>query len=150
MLTNVRLNAAIQAALFKLEVSIKEAGAVIRFADLPEIPANETQVGHLFEQILINAILYRRGQPEIEISAEETEVDGSVVQLIRVKDNGIGIEPQFLTQVVQPFKRLYGKQYPGNGLGLAICDKIMRAHNGKLWLESDGQCGTTVHLTFPS
>jgi light-regulated signal transduction histidine kinase (bacteriophytochrome) len=148
-LTGVKLSAGVQAALFKLGPMVKESGAVVRCADLPEIAAHEIQMGQLFEQILSNAILYRRQQPEIEISAEETEVDGSPAHVVKITDNGIGIEAQFLAQVVQPFKRLHGKDYPGNGLGLAICDKIMRAHNGKLWLESDGLSGTTVHLVFP-
>ena len=148
-LTSVNLSAAVQAALFKLGPIIKESGAVVRCTDLPEIAAHEIQMGQLFEQILNNAILYRRQPPEIEISAEETEMDGRPVHVVKITDNGIGIESQFLAQVVQPFKRLHGKDYPGNGLGLAICDKIMRAHKGKLWLESDGQSGTTGHLLFP-
>jgi len=145
---NTSLKAAVQTALFKLSPAIKESGAVVRCGDLPEIAAHEVQMGQLFEQLLSNAILYRREVPIVEISAEETELNGDSAQVIRIKDNGVGIESQFLSQVMLPFKRLHGKDFPGNGLGLAICDKIMRAHNGKLWLESDGATGTTAHLAF--
>jgi light-regulated signal transduction histidine kinase (bacteriophytochrome) len=149
-LTEVSLNAAIQAALYKLANIIKESGAVVHFTELPTIPAHEVQIGQLFHQLLSNSILYRRDQPVIEITAEGGDLNGEPSQTIRVKDNGVGIEPQFLQQVIQPFKRLHGKDIPGNGLGLAICDKIMRAHRGKLWIESDGATSTTVCLTFPA
>lgn len=148
-LTNVNLNAAVQAVQFKLDNAMKSSAAVISFGALPTIPAHEIQVGQLFEQILSNAIIYCREQPKIEITAEDGDLNGDPAQIIKVRDNGVGIEPQFLAQVVQPFKRLHGKEYPGNGLGLAICDKIMRAHKGKLWLESDGHSSTTVYLAFP-
>ena len=147
--TTVNLNAAVQAALYKLAAAISESSAVIRFADLPSIAAHEIQMGQLFEQLLSNAILFCREQPQINISAEEGEIDGDPSQIIKITDNGVGIESQFLQQVLLPFKRLHGKDFPGNGLGLAICDKIMRAHKGKLWLESDGQSCTTVNLAFP-
>lgn len=149
VLTSVNLNAAVQGAMFNLTKAIAESKAQIRFVNLPAIAAHDIQMGQLFEQILSNSILFRRGEPQISILAEEAELDGESVQLVKITDNGVGIEKQFLTQVLEPFKRLHGKEYPGNGLGLAICEKIMRAHNGKIWLESDGQTGTTVCLAFP-
>jgi light-regulated signal transduction histidine kinase (bacteriophytochrome) len=148
-LKNVRLTAAVQAVLFKLAPAIKQCGAVVNCGALPEIPAHEGQLSHLFEQVLANSLLFRREQPLIEISAEEGDLDGDPAQVVLIKDNGVGIEPQFLLQVLQPFKRLHGKDVPGNGLGLAICEKVMRAHNGKLWLESDGKSGTSVYMAFP-
>jgi len=122
---------------------------VVHFSGLPEIAAHEVQMGQLFEQLLSNAILYRRESPVVQILSGETELDGDPCHLICVKDNGVGIEPHFFAQVLLPFKRLHGKEIPGNGLGLAICEKIMRAHKGKLWLDSDGATGTTVYLAFP-
>jgi hypothetical protein len=148
-LNNVNLSAALQSTLYKLGSAIQESGAVVQFDSLPDITAHEIQLGHLFEQLLKNSILYRREQPLIEITAEEGDFDGGDAQIIKVKDNGIGVEPQFLAQVFIPFKRLHSKKYPGNGLGLAICAKIMQAHNGKIWIESDGVTGTTVCLAFP-
>jgi len=148
-LTSVKLDGAVQSALFKLAPVIKESGAVVHFSGLPEIAAHEVQMGQLFEQLLSNALLYRREPPVVQILSEETELDGGPAQLICVKDNGVGIEPHFCSQVLLPFKRLHGKEIPGNGLGLAICEKIMRAHKGKLWLESDGVSGTSAFLAFP-
>lgn len=147
--TTVDLNAAVQAALFTLAPAIKDSGAVIHISDLPSIPAHEIQMGQLFEQLISNAILFRRQQPEIIISAEDGDLNGEAAQFIKITDNGVGIEPQFFDQVLLPFKRLHGKEYPGNGIGLAICDKIMRAHKGKLWFQSDGHTTTTVYLAFP-
>jgi light-regulated signal transduction histidine kinase (bacteriophytochrome) len=147
-LSHVNLQSAVQTALFKLSSAVQASGAVVRCDGLPEIAAHEVQMGQLFEQILANAILYRRETPVVEITAEESEVDGEAAKVICVKDNGVGIEPQFLSQVMRPFKRLHGKDFPGNGLGLAICEKIMRAHQGKIWLESDGVNGTRVYLAF--
>jgi light-regulated signal transduction histidine kinase (bacteriophytochrome) len=149
LLTTVNLAAAVHSALFKLAPVIKETGAVIRFADLPAVTAHEIQMGQLFEQIISNSLLFRRQTPQIDIVAEESTLDGEVAQIITIKDNGLGIGRQFLAQVLQPFKRLHSKDVPGNGLGLAICEKIMRAHHGRIWLESDGATGTTVFLAFP-
>jgi histidine kinase len=148
-LRQVNLNGPVEAALYKLTPVITETGAVVEFDSLPEIAAHEIQLGQLFEQLISNALLFRRGAPVIRISADERELEGDHWQVIRVEDNGVGIEPQFLMQVVQPFKRLHGKDFPGNGLGLAICDKVMRAHKGKFWLESDGSTGTSVYAAFP-
>ncbi len=148
-LRNVNLDAPLQEVLFKLSPLVQATGATISRSELPEITANEAQISQLFEQIISNSLIYRRDVPEIEISSEEREIAGEIAQVVRIKDNGVGIEQQFISQVIQPFKRLHSKQFPGNGLGLAICDKIMRAHNGKLWLESDGATGTIVYLAFP-
>jgi light-regulated signal transduction histidine kinase (bacteriophytochrome) len=148
-LSHVSLDAAVQSVLFKLRPMIQASSSSVHFEGLPSINAHEIQVGHLLEQLLKNAILYRRESPVIQITAEDGDVNAGAAQIIKVKDNGIGIDPQFVAQVMLPFKRLHSKKYPGNGLGLAICDKIMRAHNGKVWIESDGATGTTVCLAFP-
>jgi len=150
ILSNVPLSAAVQSVLFKLAPAIQKSGAAVRFADLPVLTAHETQVCQLMEQILLNSILYRgKEKPQIEISADEGELDGDTAYIVRIKDNGCGIEEEYLSQVLQPFKRLHGPEYPGSGLGLAICHKIMRAHRGKLWIESDGVTGSAIFAAFP-
>jgi chemotaxis family two-component system sensor kinase Cph1 len=82
--------------------------------------------------------------PKIHVSAEE----GIAEWILSVRDNGTGVDPRFLEQVLLPFKRLHGKGVPGSGLGLAICQKIVLAHEGRIWVESDGEQGTTVHFTM--
>ncbi len=142
----VRLMAPLQAALYKLSAEVKETGARIHFDALPTVQAHEVQMGQLFENLLRNSLLFRSAAtPEVRFSSEE----GDEGYVISVADNGVGIEPKFHQQVLLPFKRLCGKEVPGNGLGLAICDKIVKAHDGRLWIESDGKTGTTVKFILP-
>jgi light-regulated signal transduction histidine kinase (bacteriophytochrome) len=140
------LAAATQVALFKLSAEVKESAARIDCADLPTVSAHEVQMGLVFENIFRNSLLFKSAEPpHVQVSCQETD-DG---YQIAVRDNGIGIEPRYLNQVLLPFKRLCGKDIPGNGLGLAICDKVIKAHHGRLWLESDGTKGVTVNFTLP-
>jgi signal transduction histidine kinase len=83
--------------------------------------------------------------PEIVISAEQ----GTDECTVTVRDNGSGIEPRFCSHALLPFKRLHNTHLPGSGLGLAICDKILHAHKGRIWVESDGLHGATVRFTLP-
>lgn len=140
------LSAAVEPALFKLAHVIRESGAEVKCGDLPEVNADETQLAQVFEQLVKNAIAFRASEaPVIEITAEE----GSEAYTISVRDNGIGIDPRFHQFVFSPFKRLHGKDVPGAGLGLAICRKIVAAHGGRIWVESDGKHRTTVQFTLP-
>ncbi len=143
----VKLNIALQWALLKLGPLVKESGgAVTQGGPLPEVEADETEMAQVFENLISNSLRFRRSTPpQVHISAEE----GSEDWIISVHDNGIGVDPRFLEQVLLPFKRLQGKGVPGSGLGLAICAKIVHAHAGRIWLQSDGQQGTTVYFTLP-
>jgi light-regulated signal transduction histidine kinase (bacteriophytochrome) len=144
--SQMQLAAAVQVAQFKLSEEIKTSAARIDYGELPTVSAHEVQVGLVFENIFRNSLLFKGADPpHIQISSQETD-DG---YQISIRDNGIGIEPQYLNQVLLPFKRLCGKDVPGNGLGLAICDKVIKAHHGRLWLESDGTKGVTVNFTLP-
>ncbi|HEY1947121.1 MAG TPA: ATP-binding protein [Bryobacteraceae bacterium] len=141
----VNLNACLQWALLKLAPAIKESGAAITHDELPEVQADETEMAQVFENLIGNALKFRdTNSPHIHISAEE----GSGEWILSVRDNGTGVDPRFLEQVLLPFKRLHGKGVPGSGLGLAICDKVVRSHAGRIWVESDGQQGTSVHFTI--
>jgi signal transduction histidine kinase len=144
----VNLNAPLQWALFNLAQSIQESGArIVTSGQLPEALADEKQMVTVFEHLLTNSIRYRSSEPpQIEIAGEE----GDEFHTISVHDNGVGIKPEYQEKVFEPFKRLHNKEIPGSGLGLAICRKIVRAHHGKIWVESDGQHGSVVKFTVPA
>jgi light-regulated signal transduction histidine kinase (bacteriophytochrome) len=143
----VNLASVVQWAMFKLSNPIKASGAQVSCADLPEVPVDDAQMALVFENLLSNSIKFRSSEtPKIEISSEEEEDDAYT---IAVRDNGIGIESRFHEQIFLPFKRLHGKNVPGTGLGLAICRKIVAAHGGRIWVESDGKLGSTFKFTLP-
>lgn len=136
----------IQMAVLKLQPFISSSGASVAHNSLPDVNGNESQLQVLFENLIENAIKYRSEDPPcVDISSEETD-DG---HLILVRDNGVGIKPEYHQLVFRPFKRLHGKEIPGIGLGLAICTKITQGHQGRLWVESDGIKGSTFHLSLP-
>lgn len=144
--TTFKLDVPLQEAVLKLTEKIRETGAKITASDLPEITADEGQVAQMLFCIIENALKYVRAESaEIEISAEE----GPDEVTVSVKDNGPGIEARFHEQVFLPFKRLHGKEIPGSGLGLATCRKIVHAHGGIIWVESDGAHGSVVKFTLP-
>ena len=144
--TTVGLNSSLRWALLKLSDAIKETETTIQHGELPEVYANEIQMAQLFESLLNNCLKFRStAKPMVEIAAEE----GNGEYEFSVHDNGIGIDPRFHQQVFLPFKRLHGKDVPGSGLGLAICERIVTNHGGRIWIESDGQHGTTVKFTLP-
>jgi signal transduction histidine kinase len=144
--TSVNLGAIVACAAANLQSEIRESGAELTCGDLPELSLNESQFVQLFEQLFKNALKFRsKDPPKIEVTAgENTEA-----YLVSVRDNGLGIEPNYHDTVFAPFKRLHGKDVPGTGLGLAICRKILRAHGGRIWVESDGQHGSTFRFTVP-
>jgi light-regulated signal transduction histidine kinase (bacteriophytochrome) len=142
----IGLDQIMQSALFKLNDRIRQSGASIACGELPEVLADAVQLGQVLEQLITNALSYSFGEPpRIEITAEE----GNEEYTISVRNNGKGIEPRFHDLIFLPFKRLHGKEVPGAGLGLAVCRKIIAAHGGKIWVESDGQQGSTFKFTIP-
>jgi signal transduction histidine kinase len=142
----IRLDIALQLALLKVQKLVKESNARITYWDLPEAEVDESQFAQVFEHLLSNSIKYRSEEaPNIEVSAQE-DTDA---YRISVRDNGVGVKADYHQAIFAPFKRLHGKSIPGVGLGLAICKKIVTAHGGKIWVESDGQNGSTFHFTVP-
>jgi light-regulated signal transduction histidine kinase (bacteriophytochrome) len=100
----------------------------------------------LFQNLISNSLKYKSEHPpRIHIGSEDTEDEW----VITVRDNGIGIEPQYHTQVFGVFKRLHGRDIPGTGIGLAICRKIVETHGGRIWIESDGKAGSAFRFTLP-
>ena len=144
--TTVGLNSVVQWAWLNLQSLARETGAQLMAGDLPELAIEESQFVQLFQELFTNSLRFRTAEPPtIEVSAEE-EGDGYTIS---VRDNGRGIDPKYHETVFAPLKRLHGREVPGTGLGLAICRKIVRAHGGRIWVESDGQHGAAFRFTVP-
>lgn len=145
--TNIRLDVILQLALLGLQTQLKTAGGEVKFDPLPEVEINESQFVQLFEHLIRNSILYRGSEaPTIRISSEKTD-DWFTIS---VRDNGAGIDPRYNEDVFKPLKRLHGKDYPGVGLGLTISRRIVEAHGGRMWVESDGRTGSNFLFTLPA
>jgi two-component system, chemotaxis family, sensor kinase Cph1 len=126
---------------------VQESGASISHERLPVVTAEAVPLMLLFENLLGNAIKYRRPEEPPRIHMRALAENG--LWHFMLSDNGIGIDPQYLETIFAPFKRLHGPdQYPGSGLGLAICKKLVERAGGRIWAESSGQ-GSTFHLTLP-
>jgi light-regulated signal transduction histidine kinase (bacteriophytochrome) len=126
---------------------ILESGAKITTSNLPTVYGQESGLIQLFNNLISNAIKYRKEEekPKINITAEE---HGDHWQFT-VEDNGIGIDSKYLEKIFIIFQRLHGReQYPGSGIGLAICKKITEIHGGKIWVESTLGKGSTFHFTL--
>lgn len=130
-----------------LQKTIQESGATITCEPLPTVLADRMQLLQLFQNLLANAIKFRAEQPpEINITAKHT--DG--FWQFAVKDNGIGIEPRHFERIFLIFQRLNSRRnYPGTGMGLAICKKIVDRHGGMIWPVSEPGMGTTFFFTLP-
>lgn len=130
-----------------LEASILESQAQIICGDLPTVIANSRQIGRLFQNLISNAMKYRSGDPpRIEISSSLKGHEW----VIRVTDNGIGLDMKYAKQIFGVFKRLHGRDVPGTGIGLAICQRIAEQHDGRIWVESSPGHGSTFSFTLPA
>jgi light-regulated signal transduction histidine kinase (bacteriophytochrome) len=138
---------ALATALRQLEVAIRESGAKVTFDELPEVAADSTQLIQLFQNLVGNALKFRGDEaPSVHVSVEKTDEGW----LFSVRDNGIGIDPQYSDRIFAPFERLHGRhEYPGTGVGLAICKKIAERHGGRIWVESRPGEGCTFRFTMP-
>ena len=129
-----------------LEVAIAESGAVITHDALPEVMADVSQLRQLLQNLLSNAIKFRSERPlQIHVSARREQN----AWLFSVRDNGLGIEPQYFERIFVVFQRLHTRdEYPGTGIGLSVCKKIVERHGRRIWLESEADQGTTFHFTI--
>jgi signal transduction histidine kinase len=140
-------NAALQKALFNLEATIKQSGACVTADPLPMVRAHDTSLLQLLQNLVGNALKYRgKEAPQVHISAERRGAEW----VFSVRDNGIGIDPQYARQIFGIFKRLHGREYPGTGIGLAICQKIVERYGGHIWVESERGKGATFYFTVPA
>jgi light-regulated signal transduction histidine kinase (bacteriophytochrome) len=142
----VDLNSVLDKVTQDLQAAIIESQAVIVVDDLPTIFVNPTEIAQIFQNLIDNAIKFCDEQPWIEVKATKQEENW----LFSVKDNGMGIKPEFQTQIFQVLQRLHPPEtHPGTGIGLAICDKIVRRYDGRIWVESKPDCGSTFYFTVP-
>lgn len=144
----VDAEAVLAGVLMNLQASVQETGATITHDPLPrDLTSDFAQMSQLLQNLLSNALKYRRPDvpPVIHIAAEDKGDEWEFT----IKDNGIGIGAEYLAQVFGIFKRLHGREYPGTGIGLAICKKIVERHGGAIWVESVEGEGSTFHFTQP-
>jgi len=131
---------------FNLQTAIEQNKAVVSWGQLPEVRAHEIRLVQLFQNLIGNAIKYRSEEsPAICVTARR---DGET-WLFCVEDNGIGIHPEYAQQVFGIFKRLHGHNYPGTGIGLAICQRIIERYGGRIWVEPAPAGGSRFCFTLP-
>lgn len=137
----------LQTSLKNLEVAVQESGAVVQHAQLPAVMADSSQLVQVFQNLIGNAIKFRSSEPpSIRVSAEAKGKEW----VFSVADNGIGIAAEQTENVFVIFRRLHTREeYPGNGIGLSICKKIVEQHGGRIWVESEPGCGSNFQFTLP-
>jgi signal transduction histidine kinase len=144
---SVDCNAVLEEVRQTLSTAIQESGTLITHRKLPALWVDRTQITQVFQNLIGNAIKFRgKESPVISVEAEEHDNRW----LFRVSDNGIGIAPEYAENIFVVFQRLHARtEYPGNGIGLAICKKIIEHYGGKIWVESQGGAGSTFKFTIP-
>ena len=134
-------------ALANLHLSVEGSLAEVRVDPLPVVMANAPRLVQLFQNLIGNAIKYSgRTTPRVHISAERRDDDW----VFSVRDNGIGIEPRHREQIFDMFQRVHAQnQYPGTGIGLAICKRVVEQHRGRIWVESEPGRGSAFYFSLP-
>jgi len=145
--------AALQRALVNLQVAIDESHAVVTHDPLPSVTGDATQFVQLLQNLVGNALKFRNDtSPQVHISARRRQgrSAGQTEWVFSVRDNGIGIDPQYADQIFVMFRRLHSREaYAGTGIGLAICRRIVERHGGRIWVESESGKGATFCFTIP-
>ncbi|MGA9392355.1 MAG: ATP-binding protein [Candidatus Sulfotelmatobacter sp.] len=144
---SVDCNALMREVLQALASAIEDSGAVVTFDQLPIVWGERTEMAQIFQNLIGNAIKFRgKNPPVVSIQAEKVEPHW----LFSVRDNGIGIPSDSVENIFVVFQRLHGRsEYPGNGIGLAICKKIIERNGGRIWVESEVGCGSAFNFTMP-
>jgi hypothetical protein len=143
--------------LMALEQAMLESGTEVTHGPLPTVMADSAQLGQVFQNIIANAIKFRREDvtPRVHISATRQAKAGSgegkKTWVFAIEDNGIGIDPKHNDRIFQIFQRLHTREeYPGTGIGLALCKRIVEQHGGNIWVESEPGEGATFYFTLPA
>ncbi len=137
----------LEGVLSTLRLAIEENHAVVTHGTLPKVTADPGQLGPLFQNLVINAIKFHGAEPpKVHVSAERRDHEW----VFSVRDNGIGVDPQYADRIFVIFQRLHNREeYPGTGIGLALCKKIVERHGGRIWVESEPGRGATFSFTLP-
>lgn len=144
--TEVSLGDVAKWVTHNLQMAIQESEAVLDVGPLPVVRANRTQMIQLLQNLVSNAIKYRgKDAPLIRIGAEEKGEEW----IVSVSDNGVGVAPEYREYIFGVFKRLHGQQFPGTGVGLAICKGIVERHGGRIWVESEEGGGSRFRFSIP-
>ncbi|MEH1943886.1 MAG: GAF domain-containing protein [Nostoc sp.] len=157
----VNCSVILEQAIANLQIAIADSKAIVTHDPLPEVMADATQLIQVFQNLIGNGIKFcRHQQPQIHIGVAKLDAnsDGESLNVIpsadewlfSVRDNGIGLESQYAERIFIIFQRLHGRdKYPGTGIGLAICKKIIERHGGRIWVESKLGQGSTFYFTIP-
>lgn len=154
----VQLEDVVHDALDDLESRVTEADANVVIGTLPAVLGDPVSIHHLLLNLLSNALKFRHPDRrcELRIRAAQGSLLSSTGEMLAVRlsvsDNGIGFDPRHASEIFKPFRRLHGRggSYGGHGLGLAICRRIVRSHQGQIWAESELNSGTTMHVMLPA
>ena len=143
---NVDMNELVRAAVANLQTAIEESGALLTSDTLPTVVVRPEGLAQVVQNLLSNSLKYRReSPPRISIGFEERAADWVFV----VRDNGLGFNPELAEKAFGIFKRLHGRDYPGTGIGLAICKRIVERNGGRIWAESEPGVGSCFYFTIP-
>jgi signal transduction histidine kinase len=130
-----------------LAAPIEEAGATVKVGDMPVLRADPSNLRQVFQNLIGNAVKFADSTPEVRVSADRAGAQWE----FSVRDNGIGMDPEEARDIFEPFHRLHGDgHYPGTGIGLAVCERIVEHHGGRIWAESEAGRGSTFRFTLPA
>jgi signal transduction histidine kinase len=144
----VDLQEVVRGVLEDLELEVERAGAIVSVGELPTIEGDEAQLRQLMQNLISNAVKFRREGVVPELDVDATLSDGTAQ--ITVRDNGIGFDPRYAGRIFRVFERLHGRsRYPGTGIGLALCRRIVERHGGQIFADGEPGMGATFTLTLP-
>ena len=137
----------LQGVLLTLDARIQKCSAKITHDELPKVQFDLTSMGQLFQQLVSNSLLFHGAEPpQVHISSRQSDTE----TIFAIRDNGMGIDARYHTQIFDPFRRLHGREFPGSGLGLAVCKRIVERQGGRIWVESEVGRGSVFQFTVPN
>jgi signal transduction histidine kinase len=145
--SQVNVDRAVHEVLDILAGPIEEAGATVEVGEMPVVRADHRNLCQVFQNLISNAVKFCEGDPRVKVEARRVTGEW----WFSVTDNGIGMEPSKAEEIFEPFHRLHGEgAYPGTGIGLAVCERIVEQHGGRIWAESAPGKGSTFRFTLPA